>query len=141
MMKTVLGLYATRFPIARWSHRVQRNRLYKSGSGDGGRQKTISLLAERYHLMKQELAKVKTEILQRTRFRAVFLFINLAPEAGLKATEVCDLLKQYQVGLPLSVKLRDSAGFAVWNPMIFGACQSLEQRDDLKSGSVDSVSG
>ena len=103
------------------------------------RQKTISLLAERYHLMKQELAKVKTEILQPDPFQGgFFCFINLAPEAGLKATEVCDhLLKQYQVGaVPLEREGINGIRLAfcgVESDDIPELCQSLEKAvNDLK---------
>ncbi|RJP21105.1 MAG: aminotransferase class I/II-fold pyridoxal phosphate-dependent enzyme [Candidatus Omnitrophota bacterium] len=64
------------------------------------RQKTYDVLAERYHIMKAELAKIKTDLLIPDPFQGgFFCFVNLNPKAGLKAFDVCDhLLKQYKCG-------------------------------------------
>ncbi len=64
------------------------------------RQKVIGVLGERYRLMKEHLAKIKTGILQPDPFQGgFFCFINLKKGCGLKAFDVCDhLLKQYKIG-------------------------------------------
>lgn len=64
------------------------------------REKSISLLAERYRLMKQELTKLETDLIEVDPFQGgFFCFVNLKPESGLSASTVCDrMLKEHQVG-------------------------------------------
>lgn len=70
------------------------------------RKKVFDILAERYRLMKQEIAKIKTDLLSADPFQGgFFCFLNLKPGCGIKASDVCDhLLKKYAVGtVPLEV--------------------------------------
>lgn len=70
------------------------------------RQKVFDILAERYRLMKQEIAKLKSGLLIADPFQGgFFCFMNLKPGCGIKASDVCDhLLKKYAVGtVPLEV--------------------------------------
>ncbi len=70
------------------------------------RKKVTDILAERYRLIKQELGKLKTDLLIPDPFQGgFFCFVNLKPGCGLKASDVCDhLLKKYAVGtVPLEV--------------------------------------
>lgn len=64
------------------------------------RQRVIDVLGERYRLMKEHLAQIKTDILQPDPFQGgFFCFINLKEGCGLNADDVCDhLLKEYKIG-------------------------------------------
>lgn len=64
------------------------------------RQKVVDILAERYKIMKEELAKIKSDILQPDPFQGGFFgFINLKEGCGLKAFDVCNhLLSEYKIG-------------------------------------------
>ncbi len=96
------------------------------------RQKVIDILAERYRLMKEELGKLKTDLLIPDPFQGgFFCFVNLKPGCGLKASDVCDhLLKKYAVGtVPLEVGEINGIRLAfcgVESKDIPTLCQSLE---------------
>lgn len=64
------------------------------------RQRVIGVLGERFRLMKENLAKIKTDLLQPDPFQGgFFCFINLKEGSGLQANDVCDhLLKEYKIG-------------------------------------------
>lgn len=64
------------------------------------RKKAIDVLTRRYQMLQEALSKISLAHIEVDPFQGgFFCFINLRPESGLKASEVCDhLLKQYQVG-------------------------------------------
>ncbi len=97
------------------------------------RKKTVDLLGERYHLIKEELAKLKTDLLIPDPFQGgFFCFLNIAPKAGLKASDISDhLLKTYQVGtVPVEIGSINGIRLAfcgVESADIPEMCQSLEK--------------
>lgn len=97
------------------------------------REKVIEILSERYALMRDELAKLKTDILQPDPFQGgFFCFVNLKPGCGLNAPDVCDhLLKEYKVGtVPLQTGDINGIRIAfcgVEKEDIPELCQSLEK--------------
>jgi aspartate/methionine/tyrosine aminotransferase len=98
------------------------------------RQKTIDVLADRYHLMKEELGKIKTDLIEPDPFQGgFFCFVNIAKKANLKAFDICDhLLKEYQVGsVPLQIGDEINgirlAFCSVESQDIPELCQSLEK--------------
>ncbi|MBN2325928.1 MAG: aminotransferase class I/II-fold pyridoxal phosphate-dependent enzyme [Candidatus Omnitrophica bacterium] len=97
------------------------------------RKKVFDLLSERYHLMKQELGKLTTDLLIPDPFQGgFFCFVNIKPGCGLKASDVCDhLLKKYAVGA-VPLEMGDINGIrlafcGVEAQDIPQLCQSLEQ--------------
>ncbi len=97
------------------------------------RDKAINLLSERYHLMQEELGKIKTDLLIPDPFQGgFFCFVNIHPKADLKAFDVCDhLLKKYQVGaVPIEQGQINGIRLAfcgVESKDIPEMCQSLEK--------------
>ena len=64
------------------------------------RQRTFELLKQRYRTLKDELAKMDTDLVTVEPFQGgFFCFITLRPESGLRATDVANhLLDQHGVG-------------------------------------------
>ena len=64
------------------------------------RQKVFNLLSDRYHILKEKTAALDPALLIADPFQGgFFCFVNVNPQTGLKAPDICDhLLKQYKVG-------------------------------------------
>ncbi|MDX9754106.1 MAG: aminotransferase class I/II-fold pyridoxal phosphate-dependent enzyme [bacterium] len=64
------------------------------------RQTVFNLLAERYRVLKAKLADIDPDLLIADPFQGgFFCFVNINPNTGLNAPDVCDhLLKEYKVG-------------------------------------------